>query len=83
MAFSMGCTVETSQGEMRIMRGSGVVMPASSRMRMWEPYTSAMMFSTRTGEALPVRMPENSCCTTCSVLIIFSSASKIVSSSAI
>src|SRR5256885_1224011 len=39
-----------------------------------------MMFSTRAGEALPVRTPANSCCTTSSVFIIFSSASNKMSS---
>src|SRR5689334_6452187 len=41
------------------------------------------MFSTRPGEALPVRTPANSLCTTSSVLSIFSSASSKISSSAI
>src|SRR3954465_8438601 len=41
------------------------------------------MFSTREGEALPVRTPENSFCTTSSVFSIFSSASNRISSSAI
>src|SRR6266699_5149749 len=39
-----------------------------------------MMFSTSPGEALPVRTPANSCCTTSSVFIIFSSASSKMSS---
>src|SRR5438552_2597173 len=39
-----------------------------------------MMFSTRPGEALPVRTPANSFCTTCSVFCILSSASSSISS---
>src|SRR6266536_4332107 len=39
-----------------------------------------MMFSTRPGEALPVRTPANSFCTTCSVFCILSSASSRMSS---
>src|SRR5262245_30464287 len=42
-----------------------------------------MIFSTNAGEALPVRIPANSCCTTSSVFSIFSSVSRMVSSSAI
>src|SRR5580658_9000495 len=41
------------------------------------------MFSTNTGEARPVRRPANSCCTICSVLVIFSSASRSMSSKSI
>ena len=41
--------------DIMLSRDSGVVMPATSRRRMFEPYTSTMMFSTSAGEALPVR----------------------------
>src|SRR6266567_9490731 len=58
-------------------------MPASSRMRICAPYTSTRIFSTSAGEALPVRTPANPFTTTCSVLIIFSSASSKKSSNAI
>ena len=60
MDFSMGCTVPASHGWMTSIRGSGVVMPASSRMRICDPYTSTRMFSTSAGEALPVRTPDSS-----------------------
>ena len=63
----MALTVEASQGEMTMLRSSGVLMDANSLSRMVLPsYASTLMFSTSAGDALPVRTPPNSSTTTLS-----------------
>src|ERR1700733_6978260 len=82
-ALRMGSTLAASPGWMRMRRGSGVVIAAISLRRIWVPYASTRMLVTRSGEALPVRMPANSAVITSVLLIIFSSASRRISSRAI